>query len=91
MGVIYSKELKNINVYNGLKNCIFYLQQNFLILLFILIKQNSKEQELDNKYIHQCNELLEENSIWLNYKADITSIFISNNNIVNNTLINIVE
>ncbi len=94
MGISFIRDLNITNIYNGFKNCSFYLQQNFLILIFLLLKKDiytSSPDPNSTKYIELCKELLDENNTWFNDKSDYTSIFKCINTIVNNTLINIIK
>jgi len=90
------KQIESQKIFNGFKNCIFYLQENFLILIFLMMKKvKAKEIERknlsQNNYFELCSQLVEENSIWLNSKSNYEEIYSSNNVIVNNTLTTILE
>jgi len=54
-------------------------------------KQTICNKRITNKYFDLFNSMVEENSTWLNDKLNFKDKFISNNIIVNNTLISIVE
>ena len=81
---------------SGIKNLSFYLHQNFIIFMFIIITQhnltnktNVNESE-DNNDLKQCEQKISNNKTWLS-KSNFKQYFISNNKKCKSTLKNIIN
>lgn len=76
---------------NGFKNCIFHLNQNLIILMFIcsvLFRKNI--QESNTLKFKECKLKVDENKIWLN-KYNYKKILRANNKSVLSVLKNILK
>ena len=78
----------------GIKNLSFYLHQNFIVFMYIIITQynssNTEKNNNNNNSIHLCNNKISNNKTWLS-KSNYKQYLISNNKKCKSTLKNIIN
>ena len=76
----------------GIKNLSFYLHQNFIVFMYIIITQynSSNTEKNNNNSIHLCNNKISNNKTWLS-KSNYKQYIISNNKKCKSTLKNIIN
>ncbi len=89
-GLAFFRDLKDEQVFNGLKNCLFYLSQNFLIILHFLISKENKEELQKDKFAVLCKKAINENKTWLS-KSNNKKNFQNHNAAIKNILKNIIK
>ena len=75
--------------FSGLHSLSFYFHQNFIIFLYIIISNTSKDPNNSNSY-YDCLKILNENKTWFD-KTNIKDFLIINNKICKKTLINLLQ
>jgi len=88
--MIFLRDLQDEQVYNGFKNCQFYLSQNFLTLVYAVISKTNKDTINNDKHASLCKKTLDENKTWLN-KSNYKKNFHNNNLTIKSILKNLVK
>jgi hypothetical protein len=83
--ITYMRDISSEQIYNALKTCFFYLHQNFIIIMFLIIQKTPKETLNTNDLAKKCKAKVEENNIWIN-KNTFKTILLNNNKTIYNIL-----
>jgi hypothetical protein len=74
--ISYMRDLSNDQVYNALKTSFFYLHQNYIIIMFLVVLRTRKDVLATNELAKKCKAKVDENIIWINnntYKTILTN------------------
>ena len=85
-------KLDKTSFHPGIKNLSFYLHQNFIVFMFIIITQynSTNTEKANNNSIHLCETKISNNKTWLS-KSNYKQYLISNNKKCKATLKNIIN
>jgi len=85
-GIIFNRPKLSEQLKNGIKNCLFYLHQNFIIILFIMLEMSG---QIDNEWAEKAKKKVEENKTWLN-KHIYKKLSLNNINLISGIIKNII-
>jgi hypothetical protein len=79
------KSIKEKGIIDDLKKALNYIQQNFYILIYLMLVRLNKEELNKNQFALLCKEKIDEHSKWLN-KFSYKKYLINNNHFISLTL-----
>jgi hypothetical protein len=85
----YMREMKNEQIFNAFKTCIFYLHQNFIVVMYLILSKTPKDVLNKNELAKKCKGKVDENNIFVN-KSTFKSIFINNNKSIHQIISNLI-
>jgi hypothetical protein len=86
--LLFMGDVTDEQMFNALKTSFFYLHQNFIIIIFLIISKTNKEILNNNELAKKCKNKIDENSIWIN-KNTYKTILMNNNKTIFNILKNL--
>jgi hypothetical protein len=85
----YMREMKNEQIFNAFKTCYFYLHQNFIVVMFLILSKTPKDVLNKNELAKKCKTKVDENNIFVN-KSTYKSIFTNNNKSIHHIITNLI-
>jgi hypothetical protein len=83
--LLYKRDLRFEQIYNAIKTSFFYLHQNYIIIMFLIIQRTPKEVLYNNDLAKKCKAKIDENNIWINNNT-FKTILMNNNKTIYNLL-----
>jgi hypothetical protein len=85
----YMRDMKDEKIYNAFKTCYFYLHQNFIVIMYLVLSKTPKDVLIKNELAKKCKIKVEENNIFVN-KSTYKSIFVNNNKSMQHIITNLI-